>query len=208
MQKFTRHTGIAAPMLQANIDTDAIIPSREMKAVSKHGMADGLFAGRRYLTPDGREPDPQFVLNQPAYADASILLTGDNFGCGSSREHAVWALKEFGIRVVIAPGFGSIFFSNCISNGLLPVLLAEAEVAELARSITEAPTGHPVTVDLEGLTVACNALRYRFLLEEEQRLMLLHGLDAIALTLRHEQAIADFEARDRRERPWASYPPA
>ena len=203
MQNFTRHTGIAAPMLQANIDTDAIIPSREMKAVSKHGMADGLFAGRRYLTPGERDPNPAFVLNQPAFAGASILLAGNNFGCGSSREHAVWALREFGIRAILAPGFGSIFFDNCIRNALLPVVLNDADVQALADQVSAAPADNPVTVDLQKQTVSAGQFTRSFVLEENYRQMLLQGLDPIDLTLLHEPAIKKFEEQDRKHRPWA-----
>jgi 3-isopropylmalate/(R)-2-methylmalate dehydratase small subunit len=122
-------TAVAAPLLRANIDTDTIIPSREMKSVAKTGLAAGLFAGWRYTAIGGREPNPEFVLNQPAYAGTRILLGGENFGCGSSREHAVWALHEYGIRAVIAPSFAPIFFGNCVRNGIVPVVLPAAQIA-------------------------------------------------------------------------------
>ncbi len=154
MRKFDVLTGVAAPLLRANVDTDAIIPSREMKSVSKHGLADGLFAGWRYLAIGGREPDPGFVLNQPAYAGTSILLAGENFGCGSSREHAVWALDEYGIRAVIAPSFAPIFQGNCVRNGLLPVRLDAGAVARLAEAVAPDPQHRPVTVDLVRLRVS------------------------------------------------------
>ena len=128
MEKFTTLTAIAAPLLRINIDTDAIIPSREMKRVSKDGLAEGLFAGWRYQTPGSREENPDFILNQAPYRQARILLSGINFGCGSSREHAVWALHEWGIRAVIAPSFGSIFQGNCVRNGIVPVVLDNAIV--------------------------------------------------------------------------------
>ena len=133
MQPFAAHCGVAAPLLRSNVDTDAIIPSREMGRVSKRGLSIGLFANWRYADPRARIPNPEFVLNQPAYAGASILLGGDNFGCGSSREHAVWALAEFGIRAILAPSFGAIFQKNCIANGLLP--------ARLSRCTTLSPRG-------------------------------------------------------------------
>ena len=135
MLKFDVLTAVAAPLLRANVDTDAIIPSREMKSVSKTGLAAGLFAGWRYTQIGGREPDPDFVLNQPAYAGAQVLLAGENFGCGSSREHAVWALLEFGIRAIIAPSFAPIFRMNCVRNGILPVCLPAATIAALAESV-------------------------------------------------------------------------
>ena len=203
MEKFTRHSGVAAPILQDNIDTDAIIPSREMKAVSKHGLGEGLFAGWRYLTPGGRDVNPEFVLNRPAYADTSILLSGTNFGCGSSREHAVWALKEYGIRAVIAESFGSIFFGNCTRNGILPVALGKDAIGLLAEDAAAAPQANRLTIDLERLTVANGGESFRFDLEHGPREMLLQGLDPIGLTLRHEAAIDAFEENDRKLRPWA-----
>ena len=141
MKAFITHQGIAAPLLRVNIDTDAIIPSREMRRVSKQGLGEGLFAGWRYLDedPDQRRPRPDFVLNRSEYANASILLSGDNFGCGSSREHAVWALVEYGFRAVIAPSFGSIFYGNAARNGLLPVRLPGESVAALSESISADP---------------------------------------------------------------------
>ena len=148
MLKFDVLTAVAAPLIRANVDTDAIIPSREMRTVAKSGLADGLFAGWRYHEIGGREPDPDFVLNRPAYAGAQILLSGENFGCGSSREHAVWALLEYGIRAVLAPSFAPIFRSNCIRNGILPVCLSAATVAGLAAAVAVDPPGRRVTVDL------------------------------------------------------------
>ena len=133
MLKFDVLTAVAAPLLRANVDTDAIIPSREMKTVSKTGLAAGLFAGWRYTQIGGREPDSDFVLNQPAYAGAQVLLAGENFGCGSSSEHAVWALLEFGIRAIAAPSFAPIFRMNCVRNGILPVCLPAATIAALAE---------------------------------------------------------------------------
>ena len=148
MQAFTRHDGVAAPILRGNVDTDAIIPSREMKKVSKLGLGEGLFAGWRYREVGGREINPDFVLNQAQYAGASVLLSGPNFGCGSSREHAVWALKEHGIRALVAPSFGAIFANNCIRNGLLPLVLEETPIAHIAEWVAEDPQAHTVIVDL------------------------------------------------------------
>lgn len=204
MEAFVRLTAVALPLVRDNIDTDIIIPSREMKTVGKTGLKDGLFAGWRYVEIGGREPRPDFLLNDPDYSDARILLGGDNLGCGSSREHAVWALREYGFRVLIAPGFNPIFFNNCVRNGVVPVVLPREIVEDLARQVQRAPTANPLTVDLEhGVVVAPDGERHRFQLDEEHRIALLHGLDAIDLTLRDKAAIAAFFAEDRRTRPWA-----
>jgi 3-isopropylmalate/(R)-2-methylmalate dehydratase small subunit len=203
MDAFTVMTAVAAPMLRDNIDTDIIIPSREMKTVSKTGLSAGLFAGWRYTAIGGREPNPEFVLNQPAYADTKILLGGSNFGCGSSREHAVWALHEYGIRAVIAPSFSPIFHGNCIRNGIVPVALDAGAIAAIATYVTEAPQVHRLTVDLVRCEVTAGADRnYAFTLEGEAREMLLEGLDAIDLTLKHRERINQFIEQDRQRRPW------
>ncbi|MBM4215683.1 MAG: 3-isopropylmalate dehydratase small subunit [Gammaproteobacteria bacterium] len=194
---------VAAPLIRANVDTDAIIPSREMKTVSKTGLADGLFAGWRYTAIGSREPNPSFVLNQIAYAKAQILLGGENFGCGSSREHAVWALHEFGIRTVIAPSFAPIFFGNCVRNGIVPVRLAAAAIQDIASWVGIDPQAHRVKVDVEALQVAAGeGVNWRFELDTESREMLLEGLDAIDLTLRNKPDIDAFLERDRIVRPW------
>lgn len=202
MEKFDRLTAVAAPLLRDNIDTDAIIPSREMKSVSKTGLAEGLFAGWRYTAIGGREPNPEFVLNKPAHAGTQIILGGSNFGCGSSREHAVWALHEYGIRAVIAPTFSPIFFGNCIRNGIVPVRLPAETVASIAAWVEQDPAKHRVTVDLEAQTVTAGGAQHRFELDDEPRAMLLEGLDAIDLTLKQRPAIEAFRARDRALRPW------
>lgn len=203
MLPFDVLTAVAAPLIRANVDTDAIIPSREMKSVSKQGLADGLFAGWRYTTIGGREPDPAFVLNQPAYAGARVLLSGENFGCGSSREHAVWALLEYGIRAVIAPSFAPIFHGNCVRNGILPVRLDAGSIARLAAAVAPDPQQRRLTVDLVGQRVTGpDGLEFGFEIEPEEREMLLEGLDAIDLTLKHRDAIEAFRARDRGQRPW------
>lgn len=204
LRSFTQHTGIAAPLLRINVDTDAIIPSREMKTVGKRGLADGLFAGWRYSAPGGREPNPEFVLNRPEYRGASILLAGANFGCGSSREHAVWALVEYGIRCVIAPSFGAIFQNNCIRNGLLPLVLDEAQIHSLAAGLEP---GDALTVDLEHCRIyAPGGAQTAFRIDPAQRMMLLEGLDAVGLTLKHQAQIEAHIARDRSARPWAYLP--
>lgn len=210
MEPLRELTAVAAPLLRDNVDTDAIIPSREMKTVSKTGLADGLFAGWRYTAIGGRDPEPSFVLNRPAYAGARILLGGENFGCGSSREHAVWALHEYGIRAVIAPSFAPIFAGNCIRNGLAPVRLPADAVAALARHVAVDPQARPLTVDVARGEVRAGgvrggddgALRHAFTLDAESRDMLLEGLDAIDLTLKHRADIIAFQAADRVARPW------
>jgi 3-isopropylmalate/(R)-2-methylmalate dehydratase small subunit len=204
MTPFVRHRGVAAPLLRINVDTDAIIPSREMKTVGKRGLADGLFAGWRYAAAHGRTPNPDFVLNQPQYAGASILLSGANFGCGSSREHAVWALAEYGIRCVIAPSFGAIFHNNCIRNGLLPIVLDDTVIQRLAAQVERDPQRHLLDVDLAQCRLAVtDGESQPFIVDAAHRSMLLEGLDAIGLTLKHAGQIDAHLARDRAARPWA-----
>lgn len=203
MEPFKTLSAIAAPLIRANIDTDAIIPSREMKSVSKTGLADGLFAGWRYTQIGGREPNPEFILNQPGYSRARIILGGENFGCGSSREHAVWALHEYGFRAVIAPSFAPIFYSNCVRNGIAPVRLAAADVAALAAEVAADPASRLVHVDLAAQTVrGPDGRLHPFDIEIEAKEMLLEGLDAIDLTLRQRPALDAWLAADRRSRPW------
>lgn len=197
MTPFTSLTAVAAPLIRDNIDTDAIIPSREMKSTGKTGLADGLFAAWRYVTPGGRDPNPDFILNQPAFAAAQILLGGANFGCGSSREHAVWALAEYGFRAVIAPSFAPIFAGNCIRNGIVPVALSAEAVEEIGSD------GGLVSVDLERMRVSlADGRSWSFEIGAEARAMLLEGLDAIDLTFKHRAEIAAFQAADRKARPW------
>ncbi|MGL3819559.1 3-isopropylmalate dehydratase small subunit [Sphingopyxis sp. R3-92] len=198
MDKFDRLTAVAAPLLRDNVDTDAIIPSREMKSVSKRGLADGLFAGWRYQAIGGRDPSADFILNDPAYASAQILLTGTNFGCGSSREHAAWALVEYGFRAIIAPSFNPIFRSNCVNNGIVPVELDATAIAALAEQAGAAP----VTVDLEQCLVSSPAGSWPFAMDGEARQMLLNGMDAIELTLSRKGAIEAFRITDAKARPW------
>lgn len=194
-EPLSRLTGIPAPLLIDNVDTDQIIPSREMKTTGKTGLADGLFAGWRYR--EGRMPDPAFVLNQTDHQDATILLGGANFGCGSSREHAVWALAEWGIRCVLAPSFAPIFAGNCVRNGVLPATIPAEAIVTIAES------GQPVTVDLPTQTVTlAGDTMWPFVITEEAKSMLFAGLDAIELTLKHAGTIADWQARDRAARPW------
>ena len=205
MDKFTVHRGVAAPLLRINVDTDAIIPSREMKRVSKTGLGEGLFAGWRYTEVGGRKPDPAFVLNQPEYAGASILLAGVNFGCGSSREHAVWALHEYGFRAIVAPSFGAIFYNNCVRNGLLPVELPEHAVQALADV---SRGGAQLRVDLQHCRVeAPTGEAYTFTIPPALREMLLEGLDPVALTLKLQPRIEAYQAADRAQRPWVYLEP-
>jgi len=202
MEQFVHLTAIAVPLSRANVDTDAIIPSREMKQVAKTGLADGLFANWRYIDVDARLVNPAFVLNDPRYAGARILIGGLNFGCGSSREHAVWALHEYGIRCIIAPSFGAIFHDNCVRNGLLPAVLPEDNVKAIVDAAVNAPT--PVmTVDLEARELTDPMGRtWRFFVSEADREMLLEGLDPIGVTLKRIDQIRDFEATYRTARPW------
>nr|WP_070958666.1 3-isopropylmalate dehydratase small subunit [Hyphomonas sp. Mor2] len=199
-QPLVTHTGRAAAILRDNIDTDQIIPSREMKAVSRDGLGEGLFAGWRYTEPGGREPVPDFVLNRPDQAGTSVLVSGDNFGCGSSREHAVWALAEFGIRVIIARSFGEIFHGNCLRNGILPITLTADEVETLAQIPAAS-----VSVDLAAQRVACEQLpdwSAAFEIGDYPKRLLMEGLEPIDLTLKDKAKIDAFFARDAQERPW------
>ncbi len=205
MKPFVTHEGLAAPIMRVNIDTDTIIPSREMRHVSKRGLGEGLFAGWRYLNGDRkkREINPEFILNRPGYTNASILLAGSNFGCGSSREHAVWALLEYGFRAVIAPSFGSIFYHNAMRNGLLPVRLPEPSINALGID-ADAPDPGRIIIDLQNTTVSSDTgRRFRFNIEPIYKEMLLQGLDAIEMTLKHKELIEKFQAADRQRRGWA-----
>jgi 3-isopropylmalate/(R)-2-methylmalate dehydratase small subunit len=197
-------TGVAAPLILPNIDTDAIIPSREMKQVSKTGLAEGLFAGWRYQAVGSRAPQPDFVLNQPAYAGASILLAGENFGCGSSREHAVWALAEYGFRVILAPSFSPIFANNCLRNGVLAAVIPAGVIAALADETAADPQARRITVDLpDQRVIGPGGLEAAFEIGEDAKAMLLDGLDVIALTLKRGAEIDAFRETDRAKRPWA-----
>lgn len=202
MERFTKITGIAAPLMQVNIDTDAIIPGKELMKVKKSGYGDGLFAGWRYQD-QGRRKNPEFVLNQHPYRDAKILLADQNFACGSSREVAVWALKDFGIRCVIAPSFGFIFYNNCFKNGLLPVVLPDKDVEKLARIVKDREGEDPLTVDLEScIVIDPNGKAHPFSIATIFRDALLEGLNLIDATLKFEGKIASFQRLDRKKRPW------
>ncbi len=194
MTPFTTLTSTAVPMLRDNVDTDTIIPSREMKSTGRTGLAEGLFAPWRYHDVDARIADPDFALNRAEAQGAQILLGGANFGCGSSREHAVWALAEWGIRCVIASSFAPIFAGNCVRNGLLPVVLPAPAVQTLAW--------RKVHIDLAAQTVSDGASAHTFAIEPEPKRMLLDGLDVIDLTLTDLPAIDGWTAADRVARPW------
>jgi 3-isopropylmalate/(R)-2-methylmalate dehydratase small subunit len=192
MQPFTTHTGLVAPMDRANVDTDQIIPKQFLKRIERSGYGPFLFYDWRYFD-DGTTPNPEFELNQPSVAGASILLARRNFGCGSSREHAVWAIENYGFRAVIAPSFADIFYSNCFKNGVLPIRLSEEAVDDLFQRASQA--GYQLTVDLNTCTITDGAgLSLPFEVEEARRFKLLRGLDDIALTLEHEAKIAAYEA--------------
>ncbi|MBM3602925.1 MAG: 3-isopropylmalate dehydratase small subunit [Alphaproteobacteria bacterium] len=200
MQPFTTLTAVAAPLPRINVDTDLIIPKQFLKTVTRDGFGKSLFHELRYDEAGRRLDD--FVLHQPPFAKAGILLALDNFGCGSSREHAVWALLDFGIRCVIAPSFADIFYNNCFKNGVLPVVLEAAVVQELmARSTPASPL--TLTVDLPQQTVSDGeGFTASFAIDSSRKDRLLEGLDDIGLTLKHEAAIADFEVRQRAKQPW------
>jgi len=193
MQPFRTHAGKVAPLYRANIDTDQIIPKQFLKRLERTGFGEFLFNDWRHF-PEGL-PNPEFVLNQPSYSGASILVADKNFGCGSSREHAVWALADFGFRSVIAPSFADIFASNCVKNGVLTVVLREDETVEIARRASEVPDYH-LTVDLETCTVHDeHGLKASFNIDDFTRHCLLEGLDDIGLTFKHDSEIAAYEAR-------------
>ena len=200
MDKFTTLTGIAAPMPLVNIDTDMIIPKQFLKTIKRSGLGVNLFDEMRY-TQDGKEI-PEFVLNQPAYRKAEILVAGDNFGCGSSREHAPWALLDFGIRCVISTSFADIFFSNCFKNGILPVVLPQAAVDLLMDDARKGANAR-ITVDLESQTVtASDGTSFGFDVDPFKKHCLLNGLDDIGLTLEKSASIQTFEKAAAQSRPW------
>lgn len=203
MQKFTTLSSVAAPIMRVNIDTDAIIPSREMKGVTKDGLSVGMFANWRYTDVDARVENPDFILNKAQFRDAEILLSGENFGCGSSREHAVWALKEWGIRCVIAPSFGTIFHGNCVRNGILPIVLSEDNVKAFSVVAEQEVDGALFTVDLLAQTVTSpEGDAHAFEIAPADKEMLVEGLDPIGLTLKQDDAILAFREKDMAQRPW------
>lgn len=193
-KKFTQHSGIVAPLDAANVDTDAIIPKQFLQKVTRTGFGQHLFNDWRFVDDAGKVPNPDFVLNKPEFKGASILLARENFGCGSSREHAPWALTDFGFHVVIAPSFADIFYGNSFNNQLLPVKLSEEEVDEMFKLVAAQP-GVQFTVDLEAQTVRAGDKTYSFEIDSFRRHCMINGLDSIGLTLQHDDAIADYEQK-------------
>ncbi|WP_421321597.1 3-isopropylmalate dehydratase small subunit [Aeromonas veronii] len=194
MTGFKQHKGIVVPLDSANVDTDAIIPKQFLQKVNRIGFGKHLFHDWRFLDDAGQQPNPEFVLNQPQFAGASILLARENFGCGSSREHAPWALADYGFKTIIAPSFADIFYGNAINNGMVPVRLKEEEVDALFQLVATKP-GIEIEVDLKANQVRAGELSFGFEIDEFRRYCLLNGLDAIGLTLQHEAAISAFEAK-------------
>ena len=194
MTGFKQHKGIVVPLDSANVDTDAIIPKQFLQKVNRIGFGKHLFHDWRFLDDAGQQPNPEFVLNQPQFAGASILLARENFGCGSSREHAPWALADYGFKTIIAPSFADIFYGNAINNGMVPVRLKEEEVEALFQLVAAQP-GIEIDVDLEANQVRAGELSFSFEIDEFRRYCLLNGLDAIGLTLQHAAAISAFEAK-------------
>jgi 3-isopropylmalate/(R)-2-methylmalate dehydratase small subunit len=210
MEKFTVHEGLVAPLDRANVDTDAIIPKQFLKSIRRTGFGPNLFDEWRYLDhgepgqDNSRRPlNPDFVLNQPRYQGASILLARKNFGCGSSREHAPWALQQYGFRAIVAPSFADIFFNNCYKSGLLPIVLSEAQVDQLFNEV-KAFSGFRLVVDLENqvLRTADGRLGFEFPIDDFRKYCLLNGFDDIGLTLRHADEIRAFEERHLARQPW------
>ncbi len=192
MSKFTQHTGLVVPLDAANVDTDAIIPKQFLQKVTRTGFGQHLFNDWRFLDDAGQKPNPDFILNKPCYKGASILLARENFGCGSSREHAPWALADYGFKVVIAPSFADIFYGNSFNSQLLPVVLTEQEVDELFKLVA-AQEGVEFTVDLEAQTVIAGGKTYHFEIDAFRRHCMVNGLDSIGLTLQHESNISTYE---------------
>jgi 3-isopropylmalate/(R)-2-methylmalate dehydratase small subunit len=209
MQKFITHQGLVAPIDRENVDTDALIPKQFLKSIKRSGFGQNLFDAERFLDPGepgqdpaSRRPNPDFVLNQPRYQGASVLLARKNFGCGSSREHAPWAIEQFGFRTLIAPSFADIFFNNCFKNGLLPLVLSEQAVAKLFDEV-HAFVGYQLTVDLpRQVVIKPDGTELPFDVQPFRKFCLLNGFDDIALTLRHSDKIKAFEAERLARMPW------
>lgn len=212
MQAFRVHKGVVAPLDRENVDTDAIIPKQFLKSIQRSGFGPNLFDEWRYLDrgepgqdPATRRPNPDFVLNQPRYQGASILIARKNFGCGSSREHAPWALDQYGFRAIIAPSYADIFFSNCFKNGLLPIVLPEHQVAALFDEVA-AFVGYELTIDLERqVVIKADGTELPFEVQPFRKFCLLGGFDDIGLTLRHADKIRSFEAERLLKKPWLAH---
>ena len=211
MEKFTVHTGLVVPLDRANVDTDAIIPKQFLKSIKRTGFGENLFDAWRFIDvgepgmdPRSRKPNPDFVLNYPQYKGGTILLARKNFGCGSSREHAPWALQQYGFKAVIAPSFADIFFTNSFKNGFLPIVLTELEVDRLFSEAMATP-GYRLTIDLADQSVtpsAPSSRSYHFEIDATRKHNLLNGLDEIGLTLRHSDDIKAYEEKRKRAEPW------
>ena len=212
MEPFRIHRGLVAPIDRENVDTDAIIPKQFLKSIKRTGFGENLFDEWRYLDPGApgqdpasRRPNPDFVLNRPRYKGASVLLARRNFGCGSSREHAPWAIGQYGFRALIAPSYADIFFNNCFKNGLLPIVLPESEVARLFDEVAAFP-GYELTVDLERqVVIKADGTELAFEVEAFRRHCLLGGFDDIGLTLRHADEIRAYEAERLLRKPWLAH---
>ncbi|MHB1286672.1 MAG: 3-isopropylmalate dehydratase small subunit [Leptospirales bacterium] len=201
MEPFVTLTALAAPLDRANVDTDAIIPKQFLKTIKRTGLGVSLFYDWRYQ-PDGKTPNPDFILNESRYQGAKILVSRQNFGSGSSREHAPWALLDYGFRAILAPSFADIFYNNCFKNGILPIRLDEKQTDRLFREIAENP-GYQVTVDLPSQSIALpDGTKWTFEIDPFRKKCLLEGLDDIGLTLAHKEEILNYEARRRKEAPW------
>ena len=209
MEKFTVHTGLVVPLDRANVDTDAIIPKQFLKSIKRTGFGENLFDAWRFLDPGEpgkdprtRKPNPDFVLNYPQYKGATILIARKNFGCGSSREHAPWALQQYGFKAVIAPSFADIFFSNSFKNGFLPIVLTELEVDHLFNEVSAHP-GYKLTIDLSRQAVITpSGKQYHFDIDATRKHNLLNGLDEIGLTLQHADEIRAYEEKRKKSEPW------
>ena len=212
MQKFSTHTGIVAPIDRANVDTDAIMPKQFLKSIRKTGFGPHLFDEWRYKDPgyygkpeSERQVNPDFVLNQPRYKGASVLLARKNFGCGSSREHAPWAIGQYGFRAMLAPSYADIFFNNCFKSGLLPIVLSESQIDQLFNEVSAFP-GYKLTVDLERQRIVKGqGEEIAFDVNAFRKYCLLNGLDDIGLTLRHKDKIQSFEAQRLAAKPWLAH---
>lgn len=202
MTGFKQHKGIVVPLDSANVDTDAIIPKQFLQKVNRIGFGKHLFHDWRFLDDAGQQPNPEFVLNQPQFAGASILLARENFGCGSSREHAPWALADYGFKTIIAPSFADIFFNNSFKNGLLPIVLSEQQVDQLFNEVAAFP-GYQLTIDLERqVVVKPDGTELAFEVQPFRKYCLLNGFDDIGLTLQHADKIKAFEAERLAQKPW------
>ena len=212
MDAFTLHTGLVAPMDRDNVDTDAIIPKQFLKSIARSGFGPNLFDAWRYLDPGepgqdpaSRKPNPDFVLNQPRYQGASVLLARQNFGCGSSREHAPWALQQYGFRAVIAPSYADIFFNNCYKNGFLPIVLSESQVAQLFDEVLAFP-GYRLGIDLpRQVVIKPDGTELPFEVQAFRKYCLVNGFDDIGLTLRHQDKIKAYEAERLAKMPWLAH---